>query len=275
MKNIFSLIIGCLFMLSLTGCVSPELKRHNIIVLVDYSSSLDETTFQGYKNLIGECWLNLKPQDRLAILPIDFGSKTQSRRLVFEDLAQQTFSKKHDGITHAADSLQKRFKAYLKTKAPELKNKLEHYKSDRRNLSNSTDIFSALEEASKLLEPKAAQEDLMGQIMRTLTGEDRMVSENTIVLLSDMIHQTREVNFGYGNETNTEKVMGWLKQQHKLPVFENTHVFVYGANGGNNPRRFESIQGFWENYFTKTSAQLVAYGFDTRHELLTHLSGNH
>ena len=260
----------CLFNLS---CSTGEQKRLNCICLIDFSGSLSKDALHGYIHTISSDILqNLDERDRLVVLPIDEGAKTEAVKLIFIDMAEKKFSFPSDGFTHARDRAIKRIREYGVSSAKEIEKELEHQKEARQRFTYYTDIFSALEQAAMLIE-KETEDSFWRSISRFVRGSKRVIPENMIVLLSDMIHESGGYTFAKQSgcdEHETNKILDELKKYNAIPDLSGCKVFINGRTGRSN-LQVENIHRFWVQYFKESKGELLAYDYDSGHEITSYL----
>ncbi|WP_333821299.1 hypothetical protein [Ohtaekwangia sp.] len=274
----FVKIFACMAMLFLillfASCTSfVEKKRRVLIVLLDYSASNTELVLESYISVITETiFPNMKPYDCLVVVPIDEGSKMRPVKLVYEDLVEKQFSRRSDGFAHAGDSLKKRFMDYVKETAPKIAETLKTQKHIRKEYTEYTDILGAIHQTTNLIEFNTA-----GGTMRDaedfVLGKIRLKSENIIVLLSDMIQDSREYNFNRKHGVTADQTTAYLtdlKKANGIPDLSGCTVFAIGATGRNSAQ-IDNIHLFWTEYFKNTNAELASYGYNVDGKLRKYL----
>ncbi len=263
MKHI-SLCIVLAGALLLGGCDTGTRQRLNCICLIDYSGSLPEQTLHRYVEIISSNVLgHLGENDRLVVLPIDEGAKTKAVKLVYDDLAEQTFLYHTDGYAHAKDSLVLRLHRYAAKTGPDIASQLLREKVLRQQFTYYSDIFAALEQAAGLME-RNEPESFWAGLRRFVTGTKRTVSTNVILIFSDMIQESSETSFAgpEGCRPGQEQtVLDNLRAWHRIPDLNGVLVFVNGRTGTSN-EQVENIKKFWVEYFRETGARLEAYDYD-------------
>ncbi|HEY9047559.1 MAG TPA: hypothetical protein VIN08_16750 [Ohtaekwangia sp.] len=258
----------------LESCTSfVEKKRRVLIVLLDYSASNTDLVLESYISVITETiFPNMKQYDCLVVVPIDEGSKMRPVKLVYEDLVEKQFSRRTDGFAHAGDSLKKRFMNYVKETAPQIAATLKTQKQLRREYTEYTDILGAIHQTTNLIEfnteggtVRDAEDFVLGKI--------RLKSENIIVLLSDMIQDSREYNFNKKQGITPEQAttcLDGLKKTNGIPDLTGCKVFAIGATGRNSAQ-IDNIHSFWTEYFKHTNAELSSYGYNVDGKLRKYL----
>ncbi len=262
--NRFGVSALVLSALLLAGCETGVQQRLNCICLIDYSGSLSEQTLRKYVSIISSDVLrHLKENDRLVVIPIDEGAKTQAVKLVYEDLSDMRFVYHTDGYTHARDSVNTRLRRYAVREGPEIAAELMREKSQRQKFTYYSDIFAALEQAAQLVE-RNEPDSFWDRVGRFVTGKKRTVSANVILIFSDMIQESAETSFAGPEGCLPEQrktVLAELRRWHRLPDLHGCVVFVNGRTGLNNAQ-VENIRAFWVEYFKETGAQLWGYDYD-------------
>ena len=271
MKKVDFIIIA--LVLIIVGCEQNTKKRINCICFIDYSSSLAENTLDNYVHIISnDLMKNLNRFDRLIVLPIDEGAKLEPVKLINEDFSKMNFSKQTDGFTHAQDSIIKRIHDYVDKRTDNLSAILKLQKENRKRFANQTNIVGAIEQAKILLETSDEDTFLKG-VGRFISGKNRISTENIVVLFSDMINESDDLNFarpGTLSESNVNRLLSKLHSEGKIPNLKGVKVFVTGRTGKSN-QQVERIQNFWEKYFELTEAKLMAYSYDVGDEITQYL----
>jgi hypothetical protein len=192
---------------------------------------------------------------------------------VYEDLANKRFSFPTDGYAHAADSLALRLKKFADKTGPEIASKLLSEKVSREKYTYFTDIFSALEQTTTLLEHNRPDTFWKG-VERFITGKKRIISTNIIILFSDMIQESSETSFA-GPEGCTPDAARFtidkLQAFSHIPDLHGCKIFVNGRTGKSN-LQVDNIKNFWTQYFKETGAELVAYDYDAGPEISSYLT---
>ncbi len=268
------LLVLSLSALIFEGCETGTQQRLNCICLIDYSGSLPEKTLERYVEIISsEIFKQLNEKDRLIVLPIDEGAKTEAVKLVYEDFADRRFTFPSDGYAHAKDSSLKRINRYVDSTAPKIASQLKSQKELRKKFTYFTDIFSAFEQAKILLE-QDEEDSFLRSIGRFLTGKKRLQFTNIIVVFSDMIQESSECSFaepdGFSPE-DIQRIIDGLKTHNRIPSLLHCKVFVNGRTGKSNSQ-VENIQNFWIRYFKETQAELSAYDYDAGKQITSFLS---
>ncbi len=266
-------VAALLALLMLSGCDTGSHQRLNCICLIDYSGSLPEDTLRRYVEIIStEVEKRLGERDRLVVIPIDEGSKTEAVKLVYDDRGEQQFSFHTDGYAHASDSVKLRLRKYAEDNGPKIAAELLRQKAIREKYTYYTDIFSALEQVAGLVE-RNTQDTFMDGVQRFVSGKKRIVSTNVIMIFSDMIQESSDCSFA-GPEGCTpdeaRNVLARLQASKRVPDLHGCTVFVNGRTGKDNTQ-VENNQAFWTKYFKSAGAELAAYDYDCGPQITTYL----
>lgn len=272
MRHLF-LFLGAIGLLTLGGCDTGTHQRLNCICLIDYSGSLPEQTLRRYVEVISsEVYSRLGERDRLVVIPIDEGAKTEAVKLVYDDRVEHKFTFYTDGYAHAHDSLLLRLREYAQAKGPEIASILLRQKTLREKYTYLSDIFAALEQAAAL-EEQNDPDTFWAGIKRFVTGAKRIESTNVLLIFSDMIQESRECSFAAPDSCPPSKVgiiLEKLQAENRIPDLHGWKVFVNGRTGKDN-EQVENIQNFWAQYFKDAGASLLAYDYDCGPQITSYL----
>jgi len=127
----------------------------------------------------------------------------------------------------------------------------------------------------------AAKEEVRGEVERLLsrkTGTPRTEILNSLniadtifhkekrqkilVILSDMIQDSREYNFSQVKVTGAyiDKIIKYRRKQNLIPNLTDVKVYVAGASGSDS-KKFRSVERFWASYFQKTGADFSPHRY--------------
>lgn len=272
--RINALVIFFLIAPLLQSCSSlVEKKRKVLIVLIDYSASNTDLILESYISIITETiFPNMRQYDCLVVVPIDEGSKMRPVKIIYEDLVEKQFSKRTDGFAHAGDSLRKRFMNYVKETAPKISETLRAQKQVRKEYTEYTDILGAIHQTTNLIEFNA-DGGTIRDMEDFVLGKIRLKSENVIILLSDMIQDSREYNFNKKHGIPSEQItplLDGLKKFNSIPDLSGCKIFAIGATGKTSAQ-IDNIRSFWTEYFKQTNAELTSYGYNVDGKLRKYL----
>lgn len=251
MRSLAIFLIG-LVLMSFTECEQKEVpKANNIICLVDFSSSIPEATAHWYKETIkNEIILKLSGKDKITLLPIDYGSATSSKELFKLDIKDMDFSNDFDPKLQKKELEKNRLIKYLNTEGFPLFDKaFETAQSERRGFSRGTDIIGALKQA--------------------VIYKDTVLYKNTIIVFSDMIQETEELNLESSYKKGRE--LSSLINEDEIDLLGMNIITLTGEQPNMRINKFEAIQAFWQAYFPKQNGQLIDYNSGGLIKLQTHL----
>ncbi|MCB0533912.1 MAG: hypothetical protein KDD14_17045 [Saprospiraceae bacterium] len=283
MKKLYAIIFWVLIFMP--SC-SSIIKRHNYILLIDNSKTINERTLDRYINTIEQTILpNLGRFDRLNIQFIDECSITLPERIFMLDLASMAFEKDADGLNHAADSTHTRMFRFLKdSMQANLRSTILAKRKERRECGNYTDIINALNEATSLITYEKSFESNDDKIVNDAKGKNNYEYENCIIIFSDMVNENREktfdfTQFGKCNPKEIEVKMDELRKMKKIPGLSGCKILVFGAtttlqNGGHANKQIENCKLFWQSFFDEGGAELVGYAYDARKEIEEYMTIN-
>lgn len=255
-------IVVCLIVA--VGCNTELRHKRNIICLIDYSASMNDEIVQGYMDVIEHTVLaNLGEHDRLVVLPVDGASKTRASKIYYLDMEGKTFAHPDDGFAHARDSIAIRIQTYMHAVSADIMHEIRRQRLARKQFSNYSDLFSALYQAGSFVQLETVHPS-QSSTTGFLSGVT-YVSDNVILIFSDMKHESADFSFATPRGCPPEKVeaiLTTLRQHNGLPDLPGCKVFVYGRTGKSN-QEVENIEHFWEEYFKSTHADLIAYDYET------------
>jgi len=260
----------------LIGCDTGLHHRRNFVCLIDYSGSMKEEDLHRYVKVISNNILgHLEENDRLVVLPIDGASKTEAAKVFYIDMSQRVFSLPTDGYVHASDSTRKRIHEYVKTISDDFEQEIHRQKRIRRQFSNYSDIFSALQQAGVFVE-RPIGESSSFPFSGLFSSRKRFASENIIILFSDMRHESAEVTFATHVGCPPEdvpRILKALKRRSAIPNLSGSKVFVYGRTGRSNTQ-VDNIENFWTEYFREANGELLAYDYEPDNIIVSYLAAS-
>jgi hypothetical protein len=277
-KKITIIISALVFM---TSCAST--KRHNYILLIDNSKTISDETLNRYINIIQQ---NILPSmgryDCITIEFVDECSMTKAERVFNLDLATMDFTNKSDGMNHEKDSSFTRMKRFITDSIqPNVRNIILAKRLERRNCGNFTDIINALNETAPLITHNKSYASTFDEVKNSAQGKENYSYENIFILMSDMVNENRDrtMDFTQMGKYNGEKIQSKieeLRKLNKIPDLSGCQVFVYGATstveaGAFANKQIENCKLFWQVFFSDCGADLKAYSFDSKKEILDYM----
>ncbi|PIQ08137.1 MAG: hypothetical protein COW71_13370 [Ignavibacteriales bacterium CG18_big_fil_WC_8_21_14_2_50_31_20] len=278
MKTMLKILMLVMFV----GCGS--VNRHNYDIEIDGSETISAIVFEKYVNIIvSDVVMNLGRYDCISIKFVDECSLSKSERVFSLDLAKMDFSNGRDGLNFAEDSSKARMKRFIEvTVSDSLKNILYNKRDERKTCSGYTNIIDALNQSASLLNNRKSYSSDLEQFSNDAVGNDNYEYENVILLFSDMVNENRErtmnfTEFGTLTQEQIIKKLEVIKKEGKIPNLNNAKVVVYGATSTNVSDRYankqiENVKLFWQSFFKKSGAELLAYGYDTEKEIIDYIS---
>ena len=239
-------------------------KRKNVICLIDYSGTIRPETLDIYaRTLSNDVFMSLASADKMVLIPIDEGSRIKAVQLLYYDLSKQEFDKNIKSVTRHQDEIDRRLNEFKKQNQESIYKTVIQEKEKRKEFTNLTDILAALEQVSPNME-HLEQPSTPTHILHGLSGESEMTSENVIIIFSDMIHESNDLNFLRItlDEKTINKIISDLKASNRIPNLTGSKVFVCGSTAKTNAM-IDSIQNFWKKYFEEAHADLKIYNYDS------------
>jgi hypothetical protein len=104
------------------------------------------------------------------------------------------------------------------------------------------------------------QTDILGalQLAGQIFAQDLGVGQRALVIFSDMRQSSPDLNLEAPGIVSPFATM--VRQCGVLPALQNIQVYVLGADGvGKSTAYWQSLRGFWNDYFRKAGADLRSY----------------
>jgi hypothetical protein len=250
LKLLGLIIIGALLLCSpLTWSAEPGEKPETspqhprlIVIFVDMSGSADQIRRTVFKEAFEKIYKNLRQGDRVVVGTITNRSYIDFRPTVDEEIPKKTV----------------------------WDNRLQF----ERNLTNSKEKIRR--EVNKLLSQK--QGTLLTEILDSLNIADTIFHDEKerqkiLVMLSDMIEESKECNFDKNKITDEyiNKVIGSRQKNNLMPNLTGVKVYVAGASAADSDK-FRAIQTFWTRYFTESGADFSSHRYG--HSLINFENGS-
>jgi hypothetical protein len=280
-KFTFILLTGALLLF--TGCKSE--KRHNYIILLDNSESINQMADKYLDIIMNTIVLNLGRHDRLTIQFIDECVMTKAERIYSIDLDKFDFSLPGDGLNHKEDSIKFRLNRFLSDSVKSaIESQIKQKRQQRIDCDGFTDIVNALNGITSLLTKEKSFVNLIGETVNSAEGIENYKFENVLIIFSDMIQENREhtldfTKMGVMNEKQVAQKIGLVQNLKKIPNLNACKVFVYGVTSSSNAgilanKQIENVHLFWEDYFQDSNAKLLAYSFDCQKEIVDFMASS-
>jgi hypothetical protein len=215
---------------------------------------------------------------RLIVIFVDMsGSANQIRRTVFKEAFEKIYKKLQQGDRVVVGTITSHsyidFKPTVDEEIPK-KTVWDNRLQFERNLTNSKEKIRR--EVNNLLSQK--QGTLLSEILDSLNIADTIFHDEKerqkiLVMLSDMIEESKEYNFDKNKMTDEyiNKVIGSRQKNNLMPNLAGVKVYVAGASAADSDK-FRAIQAFWARYFTESGADFSPYRYG--HSLINFENGS-
>jgi len=220
---------------------SPQHPRL-IMILVDMSGSADQTRRTVCKDAFEKIYENLRHGDRVVVGTIASRSYIDFKPTVDEEIPKETV----------------------------WDNRLQF----ERNLTKTKEKIRG--EVNKLLSFEGGS--LLTEILDSLNIADSIFHgekerEKILVILSDMIQDSKEYNFEKDEITDEyiNKVIRYRQENNLMPNLMGVKVYVAGASAADS-NRFRVVQAFWTRYFTQSGADFSPHRYG--HSLINFENGS-
>jgi hypothetical protein len=136
----------------------------------------------------------------------------------------------------------------------------EGYFKERINNAHQQ-LLTTWQKRSQSLVENFSQTDLLGAIvMSSQVFEPKEGHRNVLVILSDMRHETRTLNFAKLSIVPADATMRRVEREHLVASLKGVEVYVLGVDGaGKSVTYWDSLRAFWLAYFGKAGAKVRAY----------------
>jgi hypothetical protein len=242
MRRILIFIIFMLFSIT----IFAKEKNKLVVVLIDLSESTNkpamrELYLKSFKKVLDK----ITHGDAFYVAPITEKSMLELNFIIQEKKIVPVEIPKDTNIL-----IEMRIR---KDKANELKKKKEEIeKIVKDSLENQkrrifkTDILSSLNMADE----------------RIFRVADFKEFNKMLVIMSDMIEDSKELNFEKENLTSEKinNIINWRKNNGLIPNLKDVKVYVVGAYA-KTPEKFRQIREFWFKYFSEAGAILLVENY--------------
>jgi len=220
---------------------SPQ-KPRVIIILVDMSDSANQARGTVCKEAFVKIYQNLRQGDRVVVGTITSRSYIEFKPTVDEEIPKKTI----------------------------WDNRLQF----ERNLTNTKEKIRR--ETNKLLSRERGT--LLTEILDSLNIADTIFHDEKerqkiLVILSDMIEDSKECNFDKDKITDEyiNNVITYRQKNNLMPNLTGVKVYVAGASAADS-NKFRMVQTFWARYLTKSGADFSPHRYG--HSLINFESGS-
>jgi hypothetical protein len=221
---------------------NPPEKQRLIVIFVDMSDSANEARRTVCREAFEKIYRNLQQGDRVVVGTITSRSYIEFKPAVDAEIPKKTI----------------------------WDNRLQFEKK----LANAKEKIRA--ETNKLLSRERGT--MLTEILDSLNiadiiFHDEKERQKILVLLSDMIEDSKEYNFEKDKITDEyiDRVIRDRQKNKLIPDFTGVKVYVAGASAADS-NRFRAIQTFWARYFAKSGADFPLHRYG--HSLISFENGS-
>jgi hypothetical protein len=243
LKNLCIIFLGALLVL---GAMNQEADAfwnfskdkkgpRAILVFVDMSGSTNIARRTVYKNAFEKIYQNLQQGDRIVV-----GTITGRSFIDFKPVVDVEIPKQSVWVNRIS------FEQNLTKTKDKIKKQVEGLMS-RKKGTPRTEILNSLNIADTIFH-----------------NEKR---HKILVILSDMVQDSKEYNFSRVKVTDTyiASIIKYRQKNNLIPNLKGVKVYVAGASA-DEARKFRSIEKFWNSYFEVTGADFSNHRYG--HSLL-------
>lgn len=209
---------------------NSEEKPRMILVLVDMSGSTNLARRTVYRDAFKKIYQDIRQGDRIMV-----GTITGRSYIDFKPTVDVEIPKKSIWVNRI------QFERKLTQAKEKVRREVEGLLSCKRG-TQRTEILNSLNIADTIFH-----------------NEKR---KKILVILSDMIQDSREYNFAQTKVTNAyiNKVIQYRQRHNLVPNLGGVKVYVAGASGADS-NKFRSIERFWACYFQKSGADFSPHRY--------------
>jgi len=239
--------------------------RPRLLGLILLSSLLS----MGYMNRDAEALLNsskAKKNLRMIFILVDMsGSTNLARRTVYREAFEKIYEDLDQGDRIMVGTITGRsyidFKAAVDVEIPKKSVWVNRIQFERKLTETKEKIRREVEQ---LLSRK--QGTPRTEILNSLNIADTVFHDEKrqkiLVILSDMIQDSREYNFSEVKVTDgyIDKIIRYRERHKLIPNLADVKIYVAGASGA-DPGKFRAIEKFWARYFEKSGADFSQHRY--------------
>jgi len=205
-----------------------------------------------------ESWNNEK-KPRVILVFVDMsGSTNLARRTVYGDCFEKIYQDLHQGDRIVVGTITGRsfidFKPVVDVEIPKKSLWVNRIQFERNLTETKEKIRRGVE---RLLSRKKGtpRTEILNSLNIAETIFHNEKREKILVLLSDMIQDSREYDFSSTKITNDyiNKLIRYRRNKNLIPNLSGVKVYVAGASGSDS-HKFRSIEKFWARYFKRAGA---------------------
>jgi hypothetical protein len=205
-----------------------------------------------------ETWKGGK-KPRVILIFVDMsGSTNLARRTVYRECFEKIYEDLNQGDRIVVGTITGRsfidFKSAVDVEIPKKSVWLNRIQFERSLTETKEKIRT---EVGRLLSQKEGTDrtEILNSLNIAETIFHKEKREKILVLLSDMIQDSREHDFSSSKITNDyiNKVIRYRQKQNLLPKLTGVKIYVAGASGSDS-HKYRSIEKFWARYLERAGA---------------------
>ncbi len=201
-----------------------------IVILVDMSGSANRARSTVYREAFEKIYQSLSQGDRVMV-----GTITSRSYIDFKPAVDAEIPKNTIWVNRI------QFEQNLTKTKEKIRREVDRLLSRKRG-TQRTEILNSLNIADTIFHNEKRQKIL--------------------VILSDMIQDSKEYNFALAKVTGKyiDKLIRYRRKQNLIPNLTDVKVYVAGASGA-DPNKFRSVEKFWARYFAKSGADFSRHRY--------------
>ena len=207
-----------------------------------------------------------KKKARIILVFVDMsGSTNRARRTVYSEAFEKIYQNLQQGDRFVVGTITGRsyinFKPVVDAEIPKKSiwvNRIQY----EQNLAKTRENIR--KEVNRLLSRKRGT--ARTEILNSLNIADTIFHDENrdkiLVILSDMVQDSREYNFDQAKVNNKyiANIIRVRKKKNLIPNLNNVKVYVAGASADNS-QKFRSIEKFWTRYFSASGADFSTHRY--------------
>jgi len=222
----------------------------SLFVLVGAMNWRAEAAWQSFNN---------EQEPRAIVIFVDMsGSTNLARQTVYRECFEKIYEDLNQGDRIVVGMITGRsfidFKAVVDVVIPKKSVWLNRIQFERSVTETKEKIRG---EVQRLLSQKNGTQrtEILNSLNIAETILHKEKREKILVLLSDMIQDSKEYDFSSTKITNDyiNKVIRYRQRKNLIPDLSGVKVYVAGASGSDS-HKYRSIERFWARYFEKAGA---------------------
>ena len=241
-----------------------------ILCVIVLSSMLLLSSVEGKSDTFWKLGKEKKNPRVVAVFVDMSGSTNQARRTVYRNAFEKIYENLQQGDRIIVGTITGRsyidFKPAVDAEIPEQSIWVNRIAYEQNLAKTKKDIQTAVEKllSARLGTPRT-------EIINSLNIADKIFHnekrQKILILLSDMIQDSKEYNFDRVNVTDAyiTKIIRDRQKQNLIPKLDDVKVYVAGASAADS-KKFRSIEKFWNRYFVACGADFSLHRYG--HSLL-------